>query len=130
MDEPIPLAARILVGVCLLGGAWTVRTITRRAADGRLGRNQLAGLRTTATLRSDEAWRAGHRAGLPSNEIGATGLALAGLAILVLPDGVALIAVSLGGAVWAVGWLLHAMVLANRAARVVEPDRPAADDEK
>jgi hypothetical protein len=39
-----------------------VAAIDRRAADGRLGRNAVAGIRTRATLRSDAAWRAGHAA--------------------------------------------------------------------
>ena len=32
------------------------------AANGRLQRNQWAGIRTPSTMRSDQAWVAGHRA--------------------------------------------------------------------
>jgi len=35
-----------------------------RAAAGRLQRNQWVGIRTAATMRSDQAWIAGHRAAL------------------------------------------------------------------
>jgi hypothetical protein len=38
--------------------------LARRAVNGRLARNQWAGIRTAATLRSDVGWVAGHRAAL------------------------------------------------------------------
>ena len=38
--------------------------LARRAANGRLARNQWAGIRTPSTLRSDRGWVAGHRAAL------------------------------------------------------------------
>jgi hypothetical protein len=42
-----------------------VHWLTERAATGRLRRNYWAGLRTSRTLASDEAWVDGHRAALP-----------------------------------------------------------------
>lgn len=38
--------------------------LARRAASGRLARNQWVGIRTPSTLRSDRGWVAGHRAAL------------------------------------------------------------------
>jgi SdpI/YfhL protein family len=38
--------------------------LARRAANGRLQRNQWIGIRTPSTLRSDRGWVAGHRAAL------------------------------------------------------------------
>jgi hypothetical protein len=38
--------------------------VASRAADGRLKRNQWAGIRTRSTMRSDHAWMVGHRAAL------------------------------------------------------------------
>jgi hypothetical protein len=38
--------------------------LARRAANGRLQRNQWIGIRTPSTLRSDRGWMAGHRAAL------------------------------------------------------------------
>lgn len=46
----------VVTGVFVMG-------IAIRAADGRLGKNRLAGIRTRATLSSDEAWQAAHQAG-------------------------------------------------------------------
>ncbi|WP_186315317.1 SdpI family protein [Curtobacterium sp. BH-2-1-1] len=48
-----------------IGGAVLVMWLTWRAANGQLGRNDLAGIRTRVTMSSDEAWRTGHRAALP-----------------------------------------------------------------
>ncbi|AUZ88326.1 hypothetical protein CVO76_12285 [Arthrobacter agilis] len=40
--------------------------VTRQAAEGLIGRNVAAGIRTRHTQASDEAWAAGHRAALPA----------------------------------------------------------------
>jgi hypothetical protein len=42
----------------------TIIVISWRAADGRLKRNQTTGIRIPSTMRSDQAWVAGHRAAL------------------------------------------------------------------
>jgi hypothetical protein len=47
-----------------IGAAALITWLTWRAARGSLPRNGLAGVRTTITLSSDEAWRIGHRAAL------------------------------------------------------------------
>ena len=61
-DEAI--GALILVGTGVVV-AFLVLRVTRAAADGRLGRNGLAGIRIPSTRASDEAWIAGHVAALP-----------------------------------------------------------------
>ena len=54
----ITLFSVVLVAVlCIL--------VTRKAADGTLGRNGSVGIRTRHTQVSDEAWRAGHAAAVP-----------------------------------------------------------------
>ena len=48
----------------LMAGAGLVAIgVANRTADGRTGRNSLAGTRTSATMSSDEAWHAAHDAG-------------------------------------------------------------------
>ncbi len=54
-----------------LGGIIVI-AVGRLSAAGLLPRNMLAGIRIPSTLRSDEAWRAGH-------EAAATALTVAGL---------------------------------------------------
>lgn len=39
-----------------IGGAVLVTWSTWRAANGKLGRNELVGVRTRVTMSSDEAW--------------------------------------------------------------------------
>ena len=104
-------------------GSVVVAEVGRRAASGGLGRNHLAGIRTSATLASDEAWAAAHRdAGswiLWTGVTSAAGmLIVAGLAIIGLREG--WIA---GGILVVAGWLtvgvLVACVRGDRAARSV-----------
>lgn len=47
-----------------VGSAALITWLTWRAASGSLPRNSFAGVRTSVTLSSDEAWRIGHRAAL------------------------------------------------------------------
>lgn len=49
------------VGVVIVMSGWVVIWVAQRAADGRLGPNRWAGVRTRATRSSEEAWLAAHR---------------------------------------------------------------------
>jgi hypothetical protein len=51
------------IGLILVATGLFVISIANRGADGRLAKNRVAGIRTTATLKSDEAWLAGQQAG-------------------------------------------------------------------
>lgn len=58
------LLVMALTGITLVVAGRVVISVARRTADGRLGRNGLAGIRTKATRSSDEAWHAAHTVGL------------------------------------------------------------------
>lgn len=61
MDEAAYFVVAVFAGTHL-GIAVLMAVITSRAASGRLRRNQWTGIRTPSTMRSDEAWVAGHAA--------------------------------------------------------------------
>ncbi|MGH1488443.1 MAG: SdpI family protein [Acidimicrobiales bacterium] len=58
------------IGLIMVAAGIAVIVVSKRAADGRLKKNRLAGIRTKATLSSDEAWDAAHRAGLGPSIVG------------------------------------------------------------
>jgi uncharacterized membrane protein len=65
--EPERLEALVQAGVLSFASIFTTVlfiTLARRAANGRLQRNQWIGIRTPSTLRTDRGWMAGHRAAL------------------------------------------------------------------
>lgn len=112
-----------LAGVFVASGV-VVMTVARRGRDGRLRRNELVGLRTRATLSSDEAWLAAHRASYGAS-------ATSGL-IAILGGAFTLLARS-NGALAAVVTLTCVAILAltfwgayqgNRAARAVHDEGP------
>jgi hypothetical protein len=92
----------------------------------RLSRERGAGVRTAATLRSDEAFRAGNRvAGLPTLAGGVVGV-LAGIAALVMPSTGGLVTAAVIGLLGTFGLLAGGGVLGNRAASMVPAPEPAA----
>ncbi|MGW9403050.1 SdpI family protein [Arthrobacter sp. NPDC055585] len=98
-------------------------TVARFIGAGQLSRNQAIGIRTRATMTSDEAWTRGHEAALPwmrTAALGAlaAGLACAGVGIAVTgePDNVLTGVLTLGGYALVTGLIITAGVAANRAA--------------
>ena len=88
MESEISWAAAIAitlpVTVLLVGAGFLMRELAVRGVDGRLKRNRIAGLRSPATLASDEAWVAGHEAGLVDTVRGGTVAIVAAVGALVL----------------------------------------------
>lgn len=109
----IPVALGILVG---WGGLLGWR--------GALSRDRGAGVRTPATLRSDEAFRVANRvAGLPTMIAGVVGLA-AGGAALAMPDALGTIVAVVVGVVGMFVLVAGGGLLGHRAAEAV-PAPPA-----
>lgn len=120
MDQQVPLAAAVGLGALQCACGILVALVTRRAADGRLRRNQLAGIRTATTLRSDGAWRKGHAAAVPLTDLAAVVFALSGLVALVARSAPVFAAVLLGGVILATALLLLGARRAVRAASAAQ----------
>lgn len=108
----IPAASLVMVGALL---AWLAHASDQQ----HLGRNGAVGIRTRATLRSDAAWAAGHRAAVPLTRLSAWASWLgAGTTIALLAlDQVWAWMPLVAGYVAMFGLLMAATVQANRAAR-------------
>ncbi|HET9139707.1 SdpI family protein [Actinophytocola sp.] len=101
-----------------------VAVVGLRATRQRLPRNRFAGVRTAASMRSDEAFRLANRvAGPPTMVAGLVGV-VAGTAALLLPGTAAPLACALLGLAGMVAIATGAGVLGHRAALALpEPER-------
>lgn len=142
-QDPIGWPAAILtagvVSALLVGSGLLVVAVAERAADGRLGRNAIAGIRTRTTRASDEAWLAAHRAGKRPTALGGyvsmvTGPVsiIVGLLLAVVDDGDAAtflvwwtVVLMLGVATMTAA-VIHGAVVGQRAARAVNEGGPLA----
>jgi len=90
----------------------------RMAATGRLPRNGFVGIRLPSTMRSDDAWMAGHRAASTSLTISGVGPVALGVIAVATNRGRSGDTVLLViGLVWILGWIALGTVQANRAAK-------------
>ena len=90
----------------------------RLSASGRLPRNVLAGIRIPSTMRSDEAWRVGHRAAASALTVAGVGPVIAAAIIgAKRPDRESETALLRIGRAWLVCWVGLATFQAGRAAR-------------
>ncbi len=117
----------IAAAVVLVAGAVLARQVTRAAARGSLRPNHVAGMRTSATMSSPEAWQAGHRAALPWTDTAAAGclvLAVAAVLLMVADVGLgwSLGVVTVGAVLLLVGALGGGLV-AHRVAKRVRAGR-------
>lgn len=101
-----------------------VVTVSSRAATGRLLRNPRAGFRTSATLRSDQAWVAAHRAALQLKPLyllvtAITWAALSAAAVYALTPGV-IVPVGLGTAAALTALVIYTAFIAGKAAKSAE----------
>lgn len=125
--DRLPWSGALVIAGSLAVGGVLVVVVTRRAARGELARNHLAGVRTPATLASDRAWLAAHRAALPATTVGGA-IAIAGSLLLLLrpgPAGTLVLLAVVGGGLLA--GVIGGAVQGVRAARAVA-DGPDPSD--
>ena len=85
--------ADVVLLLVLAGAGVLLVWCARATASGRLGRNQLAGIRTATTLASDDAWRTAHRAARPLSEAAGWVLVAAAPALFLVGDEAGLVVV-------------------------------------
>ncbi len=123
--DPMPLVVALALGFVMIVSGLLVAWIAVRAANGRLGRNHLAGMRMQSTMSSDDAWLAGHQAARSATLAAAGASILSGVIVLFRPSnalGMTTILVGCGLLVALVG---VGAFRANRAAAQV--DQPSAN---
>lgn len=119
--EPARLTMSAFWAMCQVTVCAVLVWVNWRAASGRLPRNPKTGLRTAATMSSDTAWVAGHRAALRFTPFYVLVLAatLAALVAVVLRSdtmGLAMV-VGCGGLIAFVPVAIYSTIVANRAAK-------------
>jgi uncharacterized membrane protein len=113
----MPFGTAIGLGMLLIVTGALLAVVAYRSRRGVLPRNWIVGIRTTATLSSDEAWDVAHRAGAGALSIGAWGTLVAGGFLLLRPsNGLGLTLITIG-LVWLLGWVIRAGYVGTRAAR-------------
>ena len=126
--------ALIATGGVLVGAGLLIIWLARRGAEGTLKRNPIAGVRTSLTLSSDEAWYSAQRAAAPRTRIAGLGAviggaATAGLGLLGLSLDTTMVAcaiLALMSSVWLIAWVIAGGAAGERAARDAV-DGPATD---
>lgn len=108
------LGVAVPVGLLMVAAGLAVIIVAVRTVDGRLSRGRAAGIRTTETMASDEAWLAAHQAGERGTKLGGVLFIVAGVAPFVL--GLPLVAAGSGGADSFMTWWAVLLLLGTCAA--------------
>ncbi|KTS90554.1 hypothetical protein NS183_08625 [Microbacterium testaceum] len=90
---------------------WTAYRASRRT----LPMNFWIGVRTSATVRSEEAWTVGHAAAATAFSVGGIGLIVAAAAAVFAGEEFAIYA-AMAGCAWIVVWIIVASAAAGKAA--------------
>lgn len=123
-----PLVMVIVVALVPILGGLLVAWGGYLGWSGRVHRNRYAGVRTPATMRSDEAFAVGNKvAAVPTMAAGAAGVA-GGLASLAMPAGMGTIIAATIGVIGLLALVAAGGVLGSRAAAQVPDAEPAEGD--
>ena len=107
----------VVMGVLLAITGLTVWFAARGAANGRLRRNPLVGIRLPSTMKNESAWVAGHRAAQrPFKRAAIVALTGAPVVIVVPHEGAAAL-IGLAALLVVGGFVLYGASVANRVAR-------------
>jgi hypothetical protein len=121
--EPQRMAVAAFMAITFAFLAFVLIAVDWAAASGRLRRNHWVGIRIPSTMRSDQAWVAGHRAALRLMPLHlSTGIALL-VAVLCAPTVGSVHLVGIGGAAVFVVVAVVTSIIAGRAAKAVN-DQP------
>ena len=114
----------LFTGILAALGGLVVVGAALKGRAGTLKRGHWLGMRTVASMSSDEAWNAMHRAGAPYAVVGGCGLVVAGIVSVVVGtpqgSGYALLA----GCAWLIAWVFVGVRVGNRAAAAVQTAPP------
>jgi SdpI/YfhL protein family len=117
--EPHRVAVSVFMAVTFAFLTFVLIAVDWAAASGRLRRNHWAGIRIPSTMRSDQAWVAGHRAALRLTPLHLLiGVALL-VAVFCAPTVGSVHVVGIGGAAAFILVALLTAVIAGRAAKAV-----------
>lgn len=118
--DSVPFALALFLGVVMIGTGVLIAVVNTRAADGRIGVNTAAGIRTKQTMAGEAAWRAAHVAAKPWNQFAAIIAVVTGFAVIALSSSAAaLYGVLFTGLALSVAVVVAAAVVGHRAARAV-----------
>ncbi|MDR7302036.1 SdpI family protein [Haloactinomyces albus] len=120
------LVVQIILGAILVLGGAAVLLVGWRSLHGRLTRNRYVGVRTPATMHSEEAFELGNRVAAPAMLAGGAVGVLSGTALPMLPSLFTIVMVAVIGLI---GWFALMMiggVLGTRAAATVRAKNPAS----
>lgn len=110
------LFIRILLAVVMVASGCLMIWMALAAASGRLKRNAIAGIRTSVTMASDEAWLAAHIRAKQATIWGGIAGVIAGLGALLPVPSAGLAAIVLAGCAAMLGFVLYGAVVGSRAA--------------
>lgn len=117
------LFIRILLAVVMVASGCLMIWMARAAASGRLKRNAIAGIRTSVTMASDEAWLAAHIRAKQATIWGGIAGVIAGLGALLPVPSAGLAAIVLAGCAAMLGFVLYGAAVGSRAAAAAQtPD--------